>query len=359
MPIVPTYTTNTEQASNFEVEEAKNWVFNNSAKFEQIETDFEKKLNSSIDPIEYARDPSNSDRDNPNTYTNQVKNFIDETLQDDQFTPPNKPAEDLWSAYTSKYKEQSLTQAIVAESAINMNGRKQILTNTINDYSKLIEEKPEMYELKQNQTMFALEGSREYISTNNKFELEAKVKKDYHTAYMKGTSKTQPMKLMEEVLSGKHNQMDSEEQKKHYKAAFSNYVVQSERNIKELNNFVNDEMARIHSGEKSSLENLTMEDYFTDELVMQLAATTPWFQKNMTDPTRRTSRGESQRTESAMYDGTVYLYPTIRWDGSNQITDIEDYFLYALDQGDALAVKDEKQAISISKKMSRLLSYGH
>tara|TARA_A100001391_G_scaffold16630_2_gene9303 strand:- start:8396 stop:9469 length:1074 start_codon:yes stop_codon:yes gene_type:complete len=356
MPIVPTL--NTQQTvSNFELEEAKTWVFNNSAKFEQSELDFEKKLNTSIDPVEYARDPRNSDRDNPESYTNQIKGFIDDSLQ--EYTPPNKAAEDLWSAYTNKYKEQSLTKAIVAESAINMNGRKTILTNTINDYSKLIETDPDMFQIKQNQTMFALEGAESYISTNTKFELQEKATKDYKLAYMKGTAKQSPMKLMDEILSGAHSSVSKKEEEKLYMTAFNNYVVQSRENIKQLNEFVSNELAKIHMGEASSIETLTMEDYYTDDLVMQMAALTPWFGKNMIDKTRRTSRGESQRTESVTFEGTAYLYPTIRWDvNGNEIQGIDDYFFYALKQGDALAVKDEKQATRISKQMSRMLSYG-
>ncbi len=356
MPIVPTLDTQ-QTVSNFELEEAKTWVFNNSAKFEQSELDFERQLNTSIDPVEYARDPRNSDRDNPGSYTNQIKDFIDDSLQ--EYTPPNKTAEDLWSAYTNKYKEESLTKAIVAESAINMNGRKTILTNTINDYSKVIEENPNAYEIKQNQTMFALEGTNQYISTNTKFELQEKATKDYRIAYMKGTAKQSPMKLMDEILSGAHNSVPKEQEQKLYMTAFNNYVVQSRKNIKELDDFVSNELAKIHMGEESSIETLTMEDYYTDDLVMQMAALTSWFNKNMTDKSRRTAMNESQRTESVMFEGTAYLYPTIRWDANgNEIQGIDDYFFYALKQGDALAIKDEQQGTRISKKMSRMLSYG-
>ena len=360
MPIVPTTTSNmTIETSPIEVEEAKAWVFNQSTKFENEVIEFEKNLNASIDPVDYARNPLNSEKDNPESYTNLIKDHLDTTLQKEDYQPPNKAAEDLWSAYSNQFKVDTLTQSIVAESAINMNGRKQILTNTINDNAKLIEEKPEMYELKKTQTQFAFEGAKQYMSTNTKFELMDKAEKDYHRAYMKGSEKTSPMKLMEEILSGKHNKMDKAEVKEHYFRAFSNYKKQAQKDITELNTFIENQMALVRMGEADNLESLTMEDYYADELVMKLGALTPWFSKNMTDRSRRTKMNESQRTESVEYEGTAYLYPTIRWDDyGNEIVGITDYFFYALKQGDALAIKDEAQGTRISKKMSRMLSYG-
>lgn len=359
MPIVPGYS-QTKQTSQLEVEEAKAWVFNKSAAFEKAQTGFEKDLNGSIVPEEYARNPLSADRDNPNTYTNQVKDNIDSLLQQDEFVPPNKTAEDLWSAYTNKYKEQSLTKAIVAESAINMNGRKSILTNTINENIKSIEENPDSYELKQAQTAFAFEGAQQYMSTNTSFELKDKAEKGYHTAYMKGSAKTSPMKLMEEILSGKHNKMDKEEVQKHFYQAFKNYRIQARTEIKQLHQFVNDELAKIAMGVPDNLETLTMEDYYTDDVAMKIAVMSDWFGKNMTDKTRRTEYGESQRTavEQDQY-GNWYIVPTIRWDGKNYERYSNRTALdLALVNGDAVRVKDLQQGNNISNKMSRMLSYG-
>ena len=54
----------------------------------------------------------------------------------------------------------------------------------------------------------------------------------------------------------------------------------------------------------------------------------------------------------------TYLFPTIRWNGADYTYHgVDEALQIALDNGDAIPVKDIKQGNRISKHMSRLLSW--
>ena len=377
MPIVPTTTGSQVQASNpLEVDSAKSWVFEKINKLKADSNRHSVDLINQIDSRQYVETPSFVSGEDPGTYTNQKRDYITQTLSQPEYAPPNKTAEDLWNQETSKFTSNEVNSAINIEARTRINGRVSQVRSGLSMMVQNVQDNPYPGNL-----FDSLENLQSYIGTidqqqqkdypgylpeNMTTNMVSDTKLKLGNAYLRGNIANDPLSTMNDIMEKssfyKGLGLTDKELNLHYKEAAQKYQQVAIKDIKTIINILKDDLDKIHmnggSLDTSSLARIKPDHYSHDDFILKLAMVAPWFGDNLAS-NRTTPSGESQLTAVEEVDGMTYLFPTIRWNGADY-TKYEDPFEalnVALDNGDAIPVKNIKQGNRISKHMSRLLSW--
>jgi len=377
MPIVPTTTDAIQQAVDpVQVDTAKSWVFEKINQLKKVSNTHSVDLINAIDSKQYVENPGFVSGEDPGTYTNQKRDYISQTLQSPEFTPPNEIAAQLWNQETSKFTASEINSAINIEARTRINGRVNQVRSGINSMVDNINENPYPGNLFNSlEHLEGLIGTIDqqqqkdypgYLPENMTKNMVIDSKRKIANAYISGNKKIDPLSTMNDIMEKssfyKSLGLSDKDLTLHYQEAAKTYQQMAIKDVKTIIAILKDDLDKIQmnggSLDSSSLAKLSVDDYSHDDFILKLAMIAPWFGDNLASG-RRTHQGESQLTAVEEVDGMTYIFPTIRWNGINYTT-YEDSFEalnVALDNGDAIPVKDIQQGNRISKHMSRLLSW--
>ena len=199
--IVPGTGKTIKESPKAEIDSAKAWVFNKSAELFEMNNKHTSEAMQQIDSQKYMDDISYMDGTNPETYTNQKKNYLEKILSDESFTPPNESAQELWGQYTQTFKQDQINEAISVELQPRISAKVKQITNGVNLHAEGIKNNPDTY----NQSLLEF---NEVIGEDNNFipaaqlkELRTTALEVYKTAYIQGMTRLDPKSLMMEITA--------------------------------------------------------------------------------------------------------------------------------------------------------------
>ena len=375
MPIVPT-TTNTQPAADpLELDSAKTWVLEKLNMLKSENNRHSVDLINNIDSRQYVENSGFISGKDPGTYTNQKRDYITTLLAQPQYTPPNKTAQDLWNQETNKFTSNEINSAINIEARTRINGRVKQVRNGLSMMVENVQDNPYPGNL-----FDALDNLESYVGTIDQQQqkdypgylpqdmtknMVSETKINLANAYLKGNTLNDPLSTMNDIREKtsfyKNLGLNDEQLNIHYQEAAKNYQKVAIKDIQTIMSILKDDMDKIHmnggSIDSSTLARIKPESYSHDDFIIKLAMIAPWFGDNLAS-NRRTPSGESQLTAVEERDGMFYLFPTIRWNGADfSYLDSQEALDIAIENGDAIPVKDVQQGNRISKHMSRLLTW--
>jgi len=317
--------------SQTEVDSAKAWVFNKSAELSDMNEKHTQESISAIDHKNYMEDISFMDGSSPNTYTNQKKNYMDTALASPQFVPPNAIAQELWGNYTNAYKQDQINKAIAVEIKPRITARVNLMTNGINLNTETISKDPSLYALKLEEFNAVMGEQNQYLPPNEAKQIKDSAMASYKNAYLDGMTKLDPGTLIDEIISGKHDELNDQQLFNRYSAAMSSYRITAERDLKVAYDLMKqEETALLENGgdiSSSQLVNIDLKSLSGDEVLFKLSTMSGW---------------QSGMKLSEM-NGKSYLI-------SND-SSIEE----SMKREDAIPVRDKAQGNRIIKRMSRII----
>ena len=327
---VPGTTQTINKNPKTEVDAAKAWVFNKSAELSIKNEEHSNAILSQVNSDAYMNDLSYMDGSNPNTYTNQKKNYIDELLADPSYTAPNPLAQELWGQYTEVFKQDQINKAIAVELQPRMEARINLVTKGIENNTAAIRQDPLSYDTKVSEFMLVMGEQNEFIPPAQAIDLKDSGLKSYKNAYIDGMIKLDPGALVQEIIQGKHDELSEQQLFNHYSAGISAYRAKSKKDVETIVNLIKEEEINIleDGGEilNSQLQNINFNELASDEILLKVAATAPWFNDKL--------KVESDK------DGT-YIF-------SGSLSE-------SLKNGNALPVKNINQGNRLIKHISRLI----
>tara|TARA_R100000458_G_C8240581_1_gene219776 strand:- start:42 stop:1040 length:999 start_codon:yes stop_codon:yes gene_type:complete len=266
---------------NTEIDSAKAWVFNKSAKLSEMNDEHTAKTMSQINSQNYMDDISYMDGTNPNTYTNQKKNYIEELLTDEIFTPPNESAQELWGEYIQTFKQDQINKAIGVELQPRINAKVQQITNGVNLHAKSIRNNPSLYNQSLLEFHEVMGEDNNFIPPSQTKELIDTTKQLYKTSYIQGMLAQDPKSLMMEITAGKHQDISEIQLNKYYLGALNNYRITASQDISAVGNMLYDEFrALLENGgdlQNSALATLDPKTLSSDEMMLKLTMQSDWF----------------------------------------------------------------------------------
>tara|TARA_R100000234_G_scaffold36353_1_gene21621 strand:+ start:2225 stop:3220 length:996 start_codon:yes stop_codon:yes gene_type:complete len=327
---VPGTTQTINKDPKTEVDAAKAWVFNKSAELNKKNEEHSSSILSQVNSDVYMNDLSYMDGTNPNTYTNLKKNYIDELLADSSYTPPNTLAQELWGQYTQVFKKDQINKAIAVEIGPRMEARINLVTKGVENNIEAIRQDPLSYDTKVAEFDMVMGDNNAFIPPAQANELRKTALTSYKNAYIDGMINLDPGFLIDEIVSGKHDELSDQQLFNEYSAAMTSYRTMAKTDIDNIYRFLKEEEAFILNNngqiDGSKLANIDLNDLSSDELLTKLCLTTPWF-------------GKEIKVESN--DEGTYIF-------SGKLSN-------ALESGEAVPVKNLAQGKRISKHLSRLM----
>lgn len=313
-----------------DVDLAKTWVFGKSAELSSMNDEHSNQMMGQISASNYMNDLSYMDGSNPNTYTNQKKNYIDQLLADERFTPPNPLAQELWGQYTQAFKQDQVNKAIAVELQPRIQARINHISKGVEMHSDSIKNNPELYNEKMEEFNLVMGDNNSIIPPQQANTLRQHTKEIYKSSYMQGMVKLDPKALMMEITSGKHNDLDNKMVDKFYQGALSNYILSSKRDIETIAELVNVELETIleNGGDLGStrLASSDISAISSDEMLLKLTVQSDWYSDVSLEEV----------------DGKCYLI--------NNNTSLDK----ALNKQDAVPLKNVAQGKRILKQLKRM-----
>jgi len=350
------------------------WMLKKSAEFMKLNSDNTAQISQELDPAEYLNNPGFVSGKDPDTYVNKKKDFIEETLSHGQFLPPTTAAKTMWETYMHATKRKELAGGIAIEARTRVNARHQEINTGVELMINTLAEDPtreKFNHMIENVDLYVgtidtEPGAEQYLAPGATNYLARTAKKNLANTYLSEYSKTNPEIVLDDIHNNtpywKSLGLSEGDLILQHTEAVKNYKTLAEKDVLTIISMLRDNFDQIlNNGGNitvTQLANFTPGDFTQDEFVMKLGMLLPWYQRNLQDGATRTKDNESQLTATYEDNGIWYLVPTIRWnDDGTQMMELnrDNEFDYAIDQGDALVVKDNAQGIRISNYMSRTL----
>ena len=268
-------------------------------------------------------------------------------------------------------KQKELFGGIAIEARTRVNARHQEVTKSVRMMNETLSQYPtreKFNEMIENVdlhigTIDTEPGAEQHLPPGTANYMASEARKNLANTYLSGQAKEDPIGVMDDLHDNKQYWkslgLSEGDLVGQYANAIEEYRVLAEKDTLSIISMLKDNFEKIQNNGGSlsvtQLARMQPDDFTKDEFVMKLGMLLPWFENNMKPNAPRTKNNESQRTETSERDGMTYLYPTIRFNEDGTQMEMEDAFQYALDQGDALVVKDNAQGTRISRYMSRVL----
>jgi len=350
------------------------WMLKKTAEFMKLNADNTKQISQELDPAEYLNNPGFVQGTDPGTYINKKKDFIEKTAGDTNFLPPTTMASTMWETYMQATKQKELAGGIALEARTRVNARHQEVTLGVRMMNDTLAEYPtreKFNEMMENvesyvSTIDTEPGAEQYLPEGTANYMANRAKADLSNTYLKNAAKEDPSGVLDDIYNNtsywKAQGLSEGDLISHAIQAREKATSLAVKDTSAIISMLKDNFQKIidNGGDLSvsSLGSMNPDDFTRDEFVMKLGLLLPWYQRNLQDGATRTKDYESQLTMTVEQDGITYLVPTIRWnEDGTQMTEIteENAFDYAMEQGDALVVKDNAQGTRISNYMSRTL----
>tara|TARA_X000001382_G_C3171139_1_gene179526 strand:- start:458 stop:1573 length:1116 start_codon:yes stop_codon:yes gene_type:complete len=347
------------------------WMLKKSAELMKLNEENTTKLMGMLDPSLYLNNPGFVSGKDPDTYVNQKKDFLNKALSSTAFIPPSANAAEMWQGYTSQFTNKEISAGIGVEASTRVNARHQEVTSgvrmmvdtlteypTKNNFNDMIENVHSYID-----TIDLEPGAEQYLPAGTSTHMAREAKKNISNTYLKYAADQDPIGVIDDIYDNqsywKGLGLSDGDLIGHVINAQEKYKAIAVEDTKAIISMLKDNFQKIidNGGDLSvsDLGKMNPGDFTHDEFVMKLGMLLPWFENGMKPNAPRTKDNESQRTATSEMNGITYLYPTIRFNIDGSQMELEDPFQYALDQGDALVVKDNEQGTRISKYMSRVL----
>ena len=350
-----------QEVQNSEPTGADNaWMLAKTTEFKKLD----QVLMSELNPEEYLNNPGFNEGTDPNTFVNKKKNFLEQTLGSDLFTAPTAAAKSMWD----NFKNVTTSKSISAGIGIEATTRHQEVTKSLRNMVDNLAQYPTKENLQEsllNLDTYAgsLELDSQYLPPGTTSQMVSESRQNLANTYLSSYLKEDPVGVMDDLHDNKQFWkslgLSEGDLVGHYDSAIKQYKVLAEKDTLSIISMLRDNFEKIQNNGGSisvtELAKMKPNDFTQDQFIMKLGMLLPWFENNMKPNAPRTKNNESQRTATSERDGITYLYPTIRFNENGSQIELEDPFQYALDQGDALVVKDNAQGTRISRYMSRVL----
>jgi len=280
----------------------------------------------------------------------------------------------MWETYMHATKRKELAGGIAIEARTRVNARHQEINTGVELMINTLAEDPtreKFNHMIENVDLYVgtidtEPGAEQYLAPGATNYLARTAKKNLANTYLSEYSKTNPEIVLDDIHNNtpywKSLGLSEGDLILQHTEAVKNYKTLAEKDVLTIISMLRDNFDQIlNNGGNitvTQLANFTPGDFTQDEFVMKLGMLLPWYQRNLQDGATRTKDNESQLTATYEDNGIWYLVPTIRWnDDGTQMMELnrDNEFDYAIDQGDALVVKDNAQGIRISNYMSRTL----